>query len=228
MNEVDIYLFESADGRSWKWRSRAAAGVASAGEEGANENDMVVAADGSLLIVYRTDGGDGWPDHQHKPFMKVKSSDQGHTWSSPVSLPSGVLSARPQMLMLTPSGPLLLTGGRPLLMLWMSVDGNGDAWEAYNIAGQHNAKVADQSLKYCEAFANGTSNWLESTCYNSIQHITPDPTSGFPRALLCYDRMGTEPPAAPLECQPEKVYTFCMQLTYDASTTSAAAATLVL
>ena len=117
---------------------------------------MVVAADGSLLIVYRTDGGDGWPDHQHKPFMKVKSSDQGHTWSSPVSLPSGVLSARPQMLMLTPSGPLLLTGGRPLLMLWMSADGNGDAWEAYNIAGQHNAKVADQSLKYCEAFANGT------------------------------------------------------------------------
>ena len=61
LKEVDIYLFESVDGKHWSWRSKAASGLASAGEEGANENDMVVAADGSLLIIYRTDGGDGWP-----------------------------------------------------------------------------------------------------------------------------------------------------------------------
>lgn len=44
MKEVDIYLFESTDGKRWKWRSKAASGMSSAGEEGANENDMVVAA----------------------------------------------------------------------------------------------------------------------------------------------------------------------------------------
>ena len=44
MKDVDIYLFESTDGKRWKWRSKAASGMSSAGEEGANENDMVVAA----------------------------------------------------------------------------------------------------------------------------------------------------------------------------------------
>ena len=70
--------------------------------------------------------------------------------------------------------------------------------------------------RYCAAFANGTSTWLESTCYNSLQPITPHPTTGAPRALLCYDRMGTEPPAAPPQCQPDEVMTFCMQLTHSA------------
>ena len=69
-------------------------------------------ADGNLLVVFRTDGGDGYPDHTHKPFMKVRSTDQGLTWSKPVSLPPGVLSARPQLLLLAPKGPLLLTGGQ--------------------------------------------------------------------------------------------------------------------
>ena len=72
---------------------------------------MVVARDGSLLVVFRVDGGDGYPHHSHKPFMKVSSRDQGRTWSKPVSLPPNVLSARPQMLMLASGGPLLLTGG---------------------------------------------------------------------------------------------------------------------
>ena len=165
--------------------------------------------------------------------------------------------------------------------------------------------MADPTLKYCEAFANGTSDWLESSCYNSLQvsaclsanealrvfilsysselvempavlhradtrhgvfngvpasesippvhqpptqsitvnlpdfyiktpfnpiynyariymhtpalkRIAPDQSSSsaLPRALLCYDRMGTEPPAAPQQCQPDEVFTFCMQLTY--------------
>ena len=39
-------------------------GSATGGEEGANENDMVVAADGSLFAVIRVDGGDGWPHHR--------------------------------------------------------------------------------------------------------------------------------------------------------------------
>ena len=143
--------------------------------------------------------------------MKVISRDSGHSWSLPVSLPDHVLSARPQMLMMSPKGPLLLTGGRPHLMLWVSHDGTGNDWDPINLAQEHNRRQKDPSLKFCEAFANGTSTWLESTCYNSIQRIADSP-NGQPTALVCYDRMGTEPPAAPKECQPSMVSTFCMKV----------------
>ena len=67
-----------------------------------------------------------------------------------------------------------------------------------------------KALRYCDAFANGTSTWIESTCYNSLQQVADDPGTGRPRALVCYDRMGTEAPVAPARCQPAIVYTFCM------------------
>jgi hypothetical protein len=182
---------------------------------GANENDMVVDARGRLLVIFRVDGGDGFPHHSHKPYMQVRSTDGGFTWSKPVSLPPTMLSARPQMLMVGPDGPLIMTGGRPRLMLWVAWDGTGDSgWAEYNIASQHNKGLPPQSnLSFCTAFANGSATWLESTCYTSIQKVGP--TVGHPDSpamLLCYDRMGTEPPAAPPECQPERVYTFCMQI----------------
>jgi hypothetical protein len=224
-----IWLFESADG-GLHWSPRGArplataasvaAGTGYASEEGANENDMAVLADGSLLVVFRVDGGDGWPDHPHAPFMSVRSRDMGLTWDAPQALPAGVLSARPRLLMLTPQGPLLLTGGRPHLQLWVSSDGTGGAstWEAYNIAREHNARQTDPALRYCDAFANGSSTWLESTCYNSLVRVGDScALSGSggcsPRALVCYDRMGTEAPVAPAACQPKEINTFCMQIT---------------
>jgi hypothetical protein len=111
----------------------------------------------------------------------------------------------------------VLTGGRPHLMAWVSSDGMGDAWVGYNIAAEHNAGLtaAQAEFQFCPAFANGTSTWLESTCYTSIMSIPPASGSQAPRALVCYDRMGTEPPVAPAECQPEHVFTFCMQLTFN-------------
>ena len=56
-NDVDIHLFESDDGRAWRWRSLVAAGKATVGEEGANENDMVVA---SCAAIARPPGGGLW------------------------------------------------------------------------------------------------------------------------------------------------------------------------
>ena len=98
-------------------------------------------------------------------------------------------------------------------MLWVSEDGRGKSWTPYNLAAEHNRLQRNASLRYCEAFANGTSTWLESTCYNSLQQVADDPLTGWPRVLVCYDRMGTEAPAAPKRCQPEQVFTFCMQVT---------------
>lgn len=51
----------------------------------------------------------------------------------------------------------------------------------------------------------------------SLMMVQPDPVGKLPRALVCYDRMGTEPPAAPANCQPLEVVTFCMQLEIDST-----------
>ena len=210
----NIHLFESSDLGVWRWRSLVAAGNATGGaEEGANENSVAVLDDGSLLVVFRRDGGDGWPSHSHKSFMESRSTDGGFHWSPPKALPADVLSARPQLLKI-PNGPLFLTGGRPLLSLWVSSSGSGVEWsQPINLAGEHNKGQTDPSLRFCAAFANGSATWLESTAYNSLVRVADEPATGNARFLVCYDRMGTEAPVAPKECQPERVNTFCMNVT---------------
>lgn len=229
-----IHLFSSspadarAPGLEWQWRSQvvsAAAVVAAVDStEGANENDVALLPDGRLLCVFRVDGGDGWPTHGHKPFMAAYSSDLGLTWSSPEALSPPVLgpgfvgSARP-MLLSVPGGPLLLSGGRPFLNLWVSADGHGRAWRAVNLAAEHNQRVGAGQRRFCDAFANGTSLqpngtfWLESTCYTSLVEVTPA-HGGRWAALVCYDDLGTEAPSAPPECQhlTAGVHTYCMRI----------------
>lgn len=210
----NIHLFESSDLRVWRWRSLVAAGNATGGaDEGANENSMVILDDSSLLLVFRRDGGDGWPSHSHKSFMESRSTDNGFHWSIPKALPADVLSARPQLLKI-PNGPLFLTGGRPHLSLWVSSSGTGKDWsQPINLASEHNKRQPDPSLRFCSAFANGSATWLESTAYNSLVRVADEPTTGNRRLLVCYDRMGTEAPVAPKECQPQRVNTFCMTVT---------------
>ena len=211
-NPADLQLFESRDGQRWTWRSLVVDGKTTGGAEGANENTIAVLDDHSLLVIFRVDGGDGWPAHTHHPFMKVRSYDSGKSFSAPEALPSHVLSARPQLLKIS-GGPLLLSGGRPHLMMWAAADGVGDDWGgSFNLAGKHNEKEPEPALRFCEAFANGTSTWLQSTCYTSLQRVKDD-AEGRARALVCYDNLGTEAPSAPVRCQPKKVQTFCMQVT---------------
>ena len=80
-NTASIWLFASTDfGRNWRFRSVVCAyNETNGSQEGANENDLAVTSDGSLLVVFRVDGGDGYPDHLHRPFMKTTSRDDGLT-----------------------------------------------------------------------------------------------------------------------------------------------------
>ena len=73
---------------------------------------------------------------------------------------------------------------------------------------------------------NGTF-WLESTCYTSLELVTPT-DGGRWAALVCYDDLGTEAPAAPSQCQHLKagVHTFCMKVEEPPSPTPSSAGSM--
>lgn len=117
-------------------------------EEGPNEAALSLLRDNNtLLAVYRVDGGDGSPHHRHTPYMASNSTDGGKTWSTGELMPPQLLSAKPQLLRLE-SGALLLSGGRPGLKLWANPNGDGKAWETYDIPYWHNRLMKNESLQY--------------------------------------------------------------------------------
>lgn len=88
------------------------------GNEGPCEAGMVRLADGRLFVIFRT-GGDG--------FIGVTwSSDEGHTWTPPVSLPHKGVALRVRRLS---NGLLACTTGRPgPVVVMFSIDGTGKTW----------------------------------------------------------------------------------------------------
>jgi hypothetical protein len=223
-----VWWFRSADLLHWKFASEIASaeslrrlGVQS--EEGANENAVTLTANGSLLAVMRVDGGDGDPNHLHRPFVQSLSHDGGLSWSPPRSLGPSVLSARP-MLLRVPNGrtggaSLLLTGGRPRLMLWANWAGDGAAWESINLAAAHNTHARKGTPTFCPeyVYANDTDKKRveQSPAYNSVVLASADPTSGAPRALACYS-LGNgdlDPGGKPKGCVLNVSHVFCMRLT---------------
>jgi hypothetical protein len=131
---------------------------------------LTLQADGrTLLCIFRVDGGGGYPHRYHHPFWFSRSTDQGFVWSRPEQMPAGVGSARPQLLALPlPHNALLLVGGRLRLMLWVNWAGDGVMWSAFNIAAEHNAR-APPADRFCDAFANESVGWMESTGYQSAR-----------------------------------------------------------
>ena len=55
-----------------------------------------------------------------------------------------MLSARPRAIVL-PNGALVVSGGRPALSMWISVDGFGNSWKEYDIPTEHNRGIQTMS-----------------------------------------------------------------------------------
>ena len=180
-----VVAFGSSDGFRWQFLSVVAdKHQLPQFDEGPNENTLAILPGGKeALCIFRVDGGDGQPRRRHLPYYKAYTSTQGRTWSKAVSLPANVRSCRPRLI--TVGSTLILTGGRPLLSMWTSVDGRGDSWSAINLAGWHN-KGAPAGYRFSEQFASSSdfssgTACTGSTCYTSLSG------DGHGGGVVCYN-----------------------------------------
>mgnify|MGYP006296108251 CR=1 FL=1 len=180
-----VYGLTSEDGGfTWRFLSIVASPEGEADlEEGPDENNTVRLADGRLLCVYRVGG--------MKEFRKSYSADEGVTWTAPARV-EGAWSVEPQLVRLE-CGLLLLTGGRPGLLLWACSDGKGESWNKISLAAHHNDLMAEKGLHYENEVCDGsqTMNPPQSTSYTGMKR------TGTNEALICYDRLANGWSGAP-------------------------------
>lgn len=166
-----LLAFVSSDGGyEWRYAGVIAANVTNS-EEGPCENDLTLLKNGSVLCVFRTDGGDGQPcagrigtncsegGHRMAPYgVAVSNSTTFSTWLPYRLLPNAtqqteiwgdhstsVGSARPKVETMA-DGALLLAGGRPSgakedPMLWLNAKGDAEIWQPYSVSYWHNALI---------------------------------------------------------------------------------------
>ena len=223
-----VAYISNDNGLNWNFQSEIASkqsineksqGKWSLSQEGPNENDVVLLKDGvTIMCVIRIDGGDGVPNHSHVPYLLVTSVDRGKTWTMREA-PKYMLSARPRAIVL-PNGALVVTGGRPALSMWISLDGYGKSWKEYDIPTEHNRgvqKLVNQTTlllpSYCSEFENATNKnlgWMQSSCYTRLGVLSND------TGIVCYEMQGAGSggeKAPPPECAFEGSEIFCMRFT---------------
>ena len=155
-----LYAFISSDGGyAWNFASVIAANIPGA-EEGPCENDLAIMPNGSVISIFRTDGGDGQPcggarpcvnssGHRMAPYGVAISNNEGKSWLPVRMLPDQDLAhgmqrvgaARPKIERIGPS--LVICGGRPSgqvedPMTWLNPAGDAVEWMPYSISYWHN------------------------------------------------------------------------------------------
>ena len=190
-----VVAFRSRDGGfTWKYAGVIlAASAVPHSEEGPNENDLVVLKDGkTILSVIRLDAGDGYLTHRYAPYVTVKSTDGGFTWSKPTELPNTVGCARPRLLLL--GSTLVLSGGRlsPTnrdILIWTDENGDGKQWRQQSVSYIHNELAKNNSSipKFTSLVNNSESR--QSTSYTSL--LRTGPRSGIITYGIIINKTGT-------------------------------------
>lgn len=172
-----VVAAESEDGFHWKVRSVVAdENCKLEGNEGPNEATLCCLKDGHLMCVFRL----GPNKSGYRPYGQSWSSDEGKTWTEPISMRDvGCVSPR---IAVMKDGTVVLSGGRPDLYLWFNADGTGKDWQRIDTLEHHNVfhpqeKILRHGSKTSSYYFNGT-----STGYTDL--IAVDDT----HLLYVYDR----------------------------------------
>ena len=184
-----VIVFNStSDGRVWRYIATLAdAADYPQSEEGPNEHDVALLADGlTLLAVIRMDGGDG-VGSPYLNYSSTLSSDFGATWSR--LRPTNAGCARPRLMLLGKT--LLLSGGRHRsantsdALLWANADdGRGERWRPYSLSYHHNAGAAPGTALFDARVNKSRGPWHEPRETNAYTSIVPLDDSS---ALITYD-----------------------------------------
>jgi len=159
-----LVLAASKDGVEWTIRATIADEHCPLdGEEGPCEAALCRLPDGRLMSVFRL--------ASNVPFGQSFSADEGRTWSAPQSMP-GVFSVQPSLAVLS-RGTIALSGGRPGIYLWLNNDGQGTAWDKFDVLANHNEHVPAEQI----TDAGKSSSYTEVVALDD-QHL-----------LLIYDRI---------------------------------------
>jgi hypothetical protein len=136
--KTSVVAAESEDGLHWKIRSVIADEKWKlSGAEGPNEASLCRLKDGRLFSVFRSYGwgliyGQSW------------SSDEGQTWTEPV-YSTWAWSVDPRLAVVK-DGTVVLSGGRPGVLMWFSADGSGKDWQTIDLIDHHNAFHPDDPI----------------------------------------------------------------------------------
>lgn len=180
---TSVVAFQSTDdGYTWNFLSSILdAAAVPKSQEGPNENDLTLLADGkTIMCVVRLDAGDGPVSQPYASYWRVLSTDGGRTWSSAASLPEGVGCARPRLLR-TDDGQIVLAGGRTgptnrdtLVWLNNGRDG-GNSWTAHSITYWHNKLEPNSTLHFTSSVNSSTER--QTMSYTSL--VRTGPQTGF-------------------------------------------------
>jgi hypothetical protein len=199
----------STDGAAKVFRFMSMIDVGDATKPELSESSSVLTQSGRVRVVYRvrSKGPSGWQN-----YYTVRSSGSDvsglRMWSTPKPLSTTpIASARPVLQSLRLSDGslrLILSGGRPSLHLYLSMDGEGEQWgEGINIATVHNSHFGNHSnLSFCQPLLAGSQGCpcperptlrcqlSGTTGYTSLVPLATSKADPAPRFLLTYDKLG--------------------------------------
>jgi len=182
-NYKAVALYSEDGGFTWRFLSEITGREDGPGAaKGSNESNIVRLEDGRLLCISRVAGG--------APYIKSLSSDEGITWTKPETMIEA-WSVEPQLVRLA-NGLILLSGGRPGILLWVCADGQGERWQRINLAEHHNEFVPDTQMRFTELVTRiQKSDEKQTTSYTSIAPVGPE------EVLISYDRLANGWEGAP-------------------------------
>ena len=171
---TSAYFSSDSEGLAWRYASRIDVTEAMQPEEkkageGPGEPGLVTLADGRVLTALRVQGGAA-----SGVLWMAYSITSGRTWSEPAPMkgvgadgkPMVPYGVWPQLLRMS-TGALVLSSGRPGLGFWVSVNGDGNEWEGYDLEKMHSAKVPD------DPFRCGSWGGCGTTSYTGLAEVEP-------------------------------------------------------